>query len=249
MARSRRTRRGAGLFDRIKAAAAQTPLGQAAAKFRQDVAPRPAVNPYGRSAGPVGAPIPMATPVALAAPAPLPQPAPMAAPMAGPPAALSRSEAGLVSQFLYTLESGRPPTPDISPAADIAKAAVSVKNRDRNLKLLDGLAALSKDVKELIDAGTPQTVPFETAKLQGIEDSSEPFTQYETLSDPAVRARVARAVVSAQDPRGKPNERRFLPGTINQIAAAVRMAMQKKLLLGGKTRRARKVRRQTRRRV
>jgi hypothetical protein len=265
MARSR-TRRGAGLFGRIKQAAAQTPLGQAAAQAMKDARsfqnsaaasqarqlygiPPPTTgyaNPYGRSAsGPTATPVPVATPVV----APVAAPVPVATPVSAPQS-LSVMGRDVVSDILFQLDSGRPFTPDDYVPKSVAKEGKKqVKNRDRNLALLEAVGTLSKEVKALLDTKPAQTVPFESVKVNlSYGKNFTDFAKYEALAKPEFRAEVAQGLVTAQDPPGKPNERRFLPGVINQLATAIRGAMQKELLLGGRTRRVHKLRRVTRRR-
>jgi hypothetical protein len=156
----------------------------------------------------------------------------------------------VVSDILFQLDSGRPFTPDDYVPKSIAKEGkTQVKNRDRNLALLEAVGTLSKEVKALLDTKPAQTVPFESVKVNLSSGKYfSDFAKYEALTKPEFRAEVAQGLVSAQDPPGKPNERRFLPGVINQLATAIRGAMQKELLLGGRTRRNRKMRRITRRR-
>lgn len=246
---TRRQRGGlfSGLAARAKQMAAQTPFGQAAAQMmrdmRQPYGPAP-VNPYGRSAGPVAAPVPVATPVA----APVAAPVPVATPVAAPQS-LSVMGRDVVSDILFQLDSGRPFTPDDYVPKSVAKEGKKqVKNRDRNLALLEAVGTLSKEVKALLDTKPAQTVPFESVKVNlSYGKNFTDFQKYEALTKPEFRAEVAQGLVTAQDPPGKPNERRFLPGVINQLATAIRGAMQKELLLGGRTRRNRKLRRSTRR--
>lgn len=184
-----------------------------------------------------------ATPVPVAAPA---APAAPAVP-SGP---LTVNDMSIVRTVLWHYANGNPPTPEDLPAGPIAQTAKAINNKDRNNAVLTAMGDLAKEVKTLHDAGTPQTLSFESAKEmgRGRNEMSNTFLLYETLTDPAVRSRIARTLVSVQDPPGQPNARRFLAGTINQIAAATRNAMQKRLLLGGrKTRRGRKAVRKTRR--
>jgi hypothetical protein len=195
----------------------------------------------------------MARPVATPMPPPVAQPVATPIPVATPviaPTQLSPMARDVVADILFQLDSGRPFTPDEYIPKSVAKEGKKqVKNRDRNLALLEAVGSLSKEVKALLDTKPAQTVPFESVKVNlSLGKNFGDFQKYEALTNPMFRAEVAQALVSAQDPPGKPNERRFLPGVINQLAGAIRGAMQKELLLGGRTRRNRKARQSTRRR-
>ena len=184
-------------------------------------------------------PVPMARPVAMAPP---PMAAPMAAPMAMAAAApmLSADELALATIFLVGQSNG-------SFRDEIAKAAtsqaVAIKNRDKNLALLDGIGKLATEVKELHESGAPMGA---AARISGDRRPGPLAQLLPMLQDPGVRSRVAAYLVAAREPG--PNERRFLSGSINQLATAIRIAFQQKVLLGGKTRRRARKGRATRRR-
>ena len=257
MARSRTRRtRGAGLFDSLasnfkaraeRSGLTSTPEYQVAATmargatsaYRSPVgqAVRQQAAMTARQA--IGVPAPMAQPVA---PVPMAQPvAPAPAPMAQVAApSLSPEEVGLATIFLVgqTDESFRKEVADAA-----ARIAVNVKNRDKNLALLDGIAKVAAEVKALHDSGAPMGASM---RVSGNRKPGALAQLLPMLEDAAVRSRVAAYLVAAREPG--PNERRFLAGSINQLATAVRIAFQQKLLLGGKTRRRARKSRATRRR-
>lgn len=236
-------RKGAGLFDRAKTMAMQTPLGQAASQAAKDYRslvnspaasmarqaygiPPPTTGYAGRSAVPVARPVPVATPVPVARPVPV----------AATPS-LNPNEISLATLFLLgqNNESYR------QQVADRAIAQVAgKKNRDANLALLDGIGKLATEVKDLVASGTPMGT---TAKISGVQSPGVVAQMLPMLQDPAVRSRVAMYLATAKEPA--PNERRFLAGSINQLATAIRIGMQQKLMLGGKTRRRRRVSRRS----
>ena len=166
----------------------------------------------------------------------------MAAPMAMAAAApmLSADELALATIFLVGQSNG-------SFRDEIAKAAtsqaVAIKNRDKNLALLDGIGKLATEVKELHESGAPMGA---AARISGDRRPGPLAQLLPMLQDPGVRSRVAAYLVAAREPG--PNERRFLSGSINQLATAIRIAFQQKVLLGGKTRRRARKGRATRRR-
>lgn len=245
MARSRTQRTGGFLGKLAKAAVSRaitrsglstTPEYQAAKSAINDV--RTAYqSPTAQAvrAQVMAPPPPMARPVATPAPPP-----PMAQPVASSPS-LSEDELALATLFLVG-QSNESFRKEVADAA--ARIAVTVKNRDKNIALLDGIGKLATEVKALHDSGAPMGA---TARISGNRKPGALAQLLPMLEDAGVRSRVATYLVTAREPG--PNERRFLAGSINQLATAVRIAFQQKLLLGGKTRRrARKLRRITRRR-
>ena len=175
------------------------------------------------------APPPMARPVAQ----------PMAQPMAAGPS-LSPDEIALATIFLIG-QSNETFRQDIAKAA--TSQAVTLKNRDKNVALLDGVGKLATEVKALHESGAPMGAP---GQISGIRNPGTLAQMLPMLQDPSVRSRIATYLVTAREPG--PNERRFLAGSINQLATAIRIAFQQKLLLGGKTRRQGRKGRSTRRR-
>ena len=120
---------------------------------------------------------------------------------------------------------------------------MTLKNRDKNVALLDGVGKLATEVKALHESGAPMGAP---GQISGIRNPGTLAQMLPMLQDPSVRSRIATYLVTAREPG--PNERRFLAGSINQLATAIRIAFQQKLLLGGKTRRQGRKGRSTRRR-
>jgi len=187
-------------------------------------------SPVGQAVRAQGmAPPPMARPVAQ----------PMAQPMAAGPS-LSPDEIALATIFLIG-QSNETFRQDIAKAA--TSQAVTLKNRDKNVALLDGVGKLATEVKALHESGAPMGGP---GQISGIRNPGTLAQMLPMLQDPSVRSRIATYLVTAQEPG--PNERRFLAGSINQLATAIRIAFQQKLLLGGKTRRQGRKGRSTRRR-
>jgi hypothetical protein len=174
-------------------------------------------------------PVPMAQPVPMARPVALPVTAPVPQPMAAAAPSLSEDELALATIFLVGQSDG-------SFREEIAKAAtsqaVAIKNRDKNLALLDGVGKLASEVKALHESGAPMGA---AARISGNRRPGPLAQLLPMLQDPAVRSRVAAYLVAAREPG--PNERRFLSGSINQLATAIRIGFQQKVLLGGKTRR------------
>jgi hypothetical protein len=164
---------------------------------------------------------------------------PMAQPMAAGPS-LSPDEIALATIFLIG-QSNETFRQDIAKAA--TSQAVTLKNRDKNVALLDGVGKLATEVKALHESGAPMGGP---GQISGIRNPGTLAQMLPMLQDPSVRSRIATYLVTAQEPG--PNERRFLAGSINQLATAIRIAFQQKLLLGGKTRRQGRKGRSTRRR-
>ena len=187
------------------------------------------------------APPPMARPVAQPMAQPMAQPVaqPMAQPMAAGPS-LSPDEIALATIFLIG-QSNETFRQDIAKAA--TSQAVTLKNRDKNVALLDGVGKLATEVKALHESGAPMGAP---GQISGIRNPGTLAQMLPMLQDPSVRSRIATYLVTAREPG--PNERRFLAGSINQLATAIRIAFQQKLLLGGKTRRQGRKGRSTRRR-
>ena len=179
------------------------------------------------------APPPMARPVAQ------PMAQPVAQPMAAGPS-LSPDEIALATIFLIG-QSNETFRQDIAKAA--TSQAVTLKNRDKNVALLDGVGKLATEVKALHESGAPMGAP---GQISGIRNPGTLAQMLPMLQDPSVRSRIATYLVTAREPG--PNERRFLAGSINQLATAIRIAFQQKLLLGGKTRRQGRKGRSTRRR-
>lgn len=239
----------AGVFD--------TPAYQAAATASKD-AKAAVTSPVGKAVAtqasvlttsqPTAAPVSVAAP---AAPAPMARPVPTVAPVPASAASakLPADEAQLVSYILWCNDAKAGDTQIATVSKQVADAAVDVKNKERNLAVLAALGSLATDVKALLDEGTPTTLDFEATKNPGIAKDFNLYEMVERIMDEAARARVAKAIASTQPDPKAPGDRKFLPGTINRIASGIRIALQKKLLLGGKTRRLRKGRRQTRRRV
>jgi len=176
---------------------------------------------------------PMARPVAT------PMPQPVAQPVASAPS-LSENELALATIFLVG-QSNEAFRQEIAKAA--TSQAVAIKNRDKNLALLDGIGKLATEVKALHESGAPMGA---AARISGDRRPGPLAQMLPMLQDPAVRSRIATYLVTAREPG--PNERRFLSGSINQLATAIRLGFQQKLLLGGKTRRQARKGRATRRR-
>ena len=183
------------------------------------------------------APPPMARPVAQPMAQAMAQP--VAQPMAAGPS-LSPDEIALATIFLIG-QSNETFRQDIAKAA--TSQAVTLKNRDKNVALLDGVGKLATEVKALHESGAPMGAP---GQISGIRNPGTLAQMLPMLQDPSVRSRIATYLVTAREPG--PNERRFLAGSINQLATAIRIAFQQKLLLGGKTRRQGRKGRSTRRR-
>jgi hypothetical protein len=179
------------------------------------------------------APPPMARPDAQ------PVAQPVAQPMAAGPS-LSPDEIALATIFLIG-QSNETFRQDIAKAA--TSQAVTLKNRDKNVALLDGVGKLATEVKALHESGAPMGGP---GQISGIRNPGTLAQMLPMLQDPSIRSRIATYLVTAREPG--PNERRFLAGSINQLATAIRIAFQQKLLLGGKTRRQGRKGRSTRRR-
>ena len=196
----------------------QSPVGQAVRA--QAMAPPPMARPVAQ---------PMAQPVAQ----------PVAQPMAAGPS-LSPDEIALATIFLIG-QSNETFRQDIAKAA--TSQAVTLKNRDKNVALLDGIGKLATEVKALHESGAPMGAP---GQISGIRNPGTLAQMLPMLQDPSIRSRIATYLVTAREPG--PNERRFLAGSINQLATAIRIAFQQKLLLGGKTRRQGRKGRSTRRR-
>ena len=187
-------------------------------------------SPVGQAVRPQAmAPPPMAQPVAQ----------PVAQPMAAGPS-LSPDEIALATIFLIG-QSNETFRQDIAKAA--TSQAVTLKNRDKNIALLDGVGKLATEVKALHESGAPMGAP---GQISGIRNPGTLAQMLPMLQDPSIRSRIATYLVTAREPG--PNERRFLAGSINQLATAIRIAFQQKLLLGGKTRRQGRKGRSTRRR-
>lgn len=176
---------------------------------------------------------PMARPVATS------MPQPVAQPVASAPS-LSENELALATIFLVG-QSNEAFRQEIAKAA--TSQAVAIKNRDKNLALLDGIGKLATEVKALHESGAPMGA---AARISGDRRPGPLAQMLPMLQDPAVRSRIATYLVTAREPG--PNERRFLSGSINQLATAIRLGFQQKLLLGGKTRRQARKGRATRRR-
>lgn len=255
MARSRR-QRGRGFLNRVKSAAAATPLGQAATQAARDYrslvnspaasmlrqaygVPPPKTgyaNPYGRSAGPVAQPVavPMARPVPVAQP--------VAAPMTKPVASSSDPRVdALVSALIWNETDTNYRTKLAKEAARLAKDVK--KSSAWNQSLQDALSALAKEVTTLVKDQGVQPGPTHFRTLT----EPAPTGVIESLSglmDPAFRATVAQRLATH---KRVPEDQRFLPGTVNQLAAAIRTEVQRVAFGGRKTRRGRKARRMTRR--
>jgi len=234
------TRRKGGFLGSLANAAAKQVINRSGLSSRPEYQAAKAAFKDARSAyqtpraPPLRAPPPMAQPVALAPP-PVAAPQPVAtAP------SLSEEEVALATIFLIGQTDG-------SFRDEIAKAATSqaiaMKNRDKNVALLDGIGKLATEVKTLVESGAPMGA---AARISGNRRPGALAQMLPMLADAGVRSRVAAYLVAAREPG--PNERRFLSGTINQLATAVRLAFQQKLLLGGKTRRRARKARATRRR-
>jgi hypothetical protein len=170
----------------------------------------------------------VATPVA----APVAAPVPVATPVAGPVS----SEVGAIATEILLVHD-TPKYSETTLVPRLLKNAIDAKNKDRNTAVLNGLGSLAADVKASLD-----TTPSRPRSALATGPGYATFSMMEKLSDPTFRSGVAQALVSVQDLK----DRKFLPSTINQIAAGLRNAMQQKLLLGGRTRR-RRGRRATRR--
>jgi hypothetical protein len=181
---------------------------------------------------------PAVRPIAVAQPVAQPMAVPVARPAAGP--SLSPDEIALATIFLIG-QSNETFRQDIAKAA--TSQALALKNRDKNVALLDGVGKLATEVKALHESGAPMGGP---GQISGIRNPGTLAQMLPMLQDPSVRSRIAAYLVTAQEPG--PNERRFLAGSINQLATAIRIAFQQKLLLGGKTRRQGRKGRSTRRR-
>jgi hypothetical protein len=228
------TRRKGGFLGSLAKAAAKQVINRSGLSSTPEYQAAKAAFKDARSAYQTPRAQPVATPPPMAPP-PVAAPQPVAA-----APSLSEDEVALATIFLIGQTDG-------SFRDEIAKAATSqaiaMKNRDKNVALLDGIGKLATEVKALHESGAPMGA---AARISGNRRPGALAQMLPLLADAGVRSRVAAYLVAAREPG--PNERRFLSGTINQLATAVRLAFQQKLLLGGKTRRRARKGRATRRR-
>lgn len=224
--------------------------GQATAYARQALAPPAPASPYGRSAVPVAQAVPMARPVPVAQPV-APAPAPPAATPPGPDLPVDPSVTPMLHGFnprLVSTLAGAYLWSETDPAfrAKLAKrvgerAVYYKKNSAWNKAVQDGMRALGADVARLVKEGVqPGPTSFRGPEQNG-ETAADLLAD---LTNGQYRSAVADSIVrSARDP----TDQRFLPGAVNQVAAAVLGELQRVAYGGRKTRRGRKVRRTTRR--
>lgn len=129
-------------------------------------------------------------------------------------------------------------------AADVAKD--TKKSTAWNQSLSTNLRDLATEVTRLIKEEGVQPGPTSFRNIASPADARALIEHIAgQLGDPAFRSAVAQRLVTS---KRDPGDQRFLPGTINQLAAAIYGAVQKVAFGGRKTRRGRKVRRTTRRR-
>lgn len=220
----------------------QSPTGQALrgqmmSMGQQMLAPQPMANPYGRSAAP--APVPMAQPVPTARVVPTAPPVSAPAPVA---TTTTNPQVDMLVSALIWNEANAPYRASL--AKEAGRLAKDVKKSTAwNQSLQDALSALAKDVTTLVkDQGVQPGAQFfrtttEPQPTQVIESLS-------MLMDPSVRMSVAQRLATH---KRDPQDQRFLPGSVNQLAVAIRNEVQRVAFGGRKTRRGRKVRRATRR--
>ena len=247
--------------------AATSPQAQAVAAGLFAAAAPQLANPYGRSAGPVAA-APQPTwstrdaehifPMQAAKMMPLPQqtlppsppmgqtaPMPAVAATMGQPAVaaapLDGAGEALVSALLWNEADPRYREKLAKEAGRLAKSVK--KSTAWNQMISDNLRALGTEMTRVVkDQGVqPGPTPFRSLSEPAPTAVVETITR---LSDAGFRTAVATRVAQSARPAG---DQKFLPGTVNQLAAAVGNEIQRVAFGGRKTRRGRKVRRSTRR--